>query len=153
MKNIPPGESGKEAAVSLLEVKKPEKKLAKEPAQPTQPIVKDAEYWIDQGGLAATYGAYESAIRYYKKALVMGTDEGRVYFNMGIAYGELGDYPQALIHLGQAIQIAPDEGAYYYGRARVYLLSGEKDMAMEDFERAADLGDLDALQYLEGTGQ
>jgi len=83
----------------------------------------------------------------------MGADESRVYFNMGIAYGELGDYPRALVHLGQAIQIAPDEGAYYYGRARVYLLSGEKDMAMEDFERAADLGDLDALQYLEGAGQ
>jgi hypothetical protein len=153
MKRLQSAEIDREAALSLPEVKKPEKKLAKEPAQPTQPIVKDAGYWIDQGGLAATYGAYESAIRYYKKALAMGADEGWVYFNMGIAYGELGDYPQALVHLGQAIQITPDEGAYYYGRARVYLLSGEKDMAMEDFERAADLGDLDALQYLEGTGQ
>ena len=150
MKRMQPGDSGKEAAVSPPEVKKTEKKLEKEPVQP---IVKDAGYWIDQGGLAATYGAYESAIRYYKKALAMGADESRVYFNMGIAYGELGDYPRALVHLGQAIQIAPDEGAYYYGRARVYLLSGEKDMAMEDFERAADLGDLDALQYLEGAGQ
>jgi len=150
MKRLQSGEIDREAALSLPEVKKPEKKLEKEPVQP---IVKDAGYWIDQGGLAATYGAYESAIRYYKKALAVGADESRVYFNMGIAYGELGDYPQALVHLGQAIQITPDEGAYYYGRARVYLLSGEKDMAMDDFERAADLGDLDALQYLEGTGQ
>jgi hypothetical protein len=30
----------------------------------------------------------------------------------------------------------------------VYLLSGEKEKAMEDFRKAADLGDEDARSYL-----
>ena len=149
IKRMQPVEEGKETAVLPPEIKKPEKEPKKNPALA---IVKDAEYWIDQGELASTYGAYESAIRSYKKALASGAEQGRVYFNMGIAFGELGDYPQALVHLGQAIQTTPEEGAYYYGRARVYLLSGDKDMAMKDFERAAKRGDLDALQYLERVG-
>ena len=106
---------------------------------------------MDKGRLASTYGAYASAIEHYKKALAKGAEESRVSFNMGIAYGELGDSPRALDHLNQAIQMAPDQGAYYYGRARVYLLSGSRDRAMEDFEHAAKLGDLDAIQYVEGT--
>jgi len=42
---------------------------------------------------------------------------------------------------------------YYYGRARVYLLSGDKTKAMEDFKKAADLGDEDALDYLDYIGE
>jgi len=121
--------------------------------QSVRPMVRDAGYWMEQGRLAATYGAYTSAIGHYKKALSMGVEESRVLFNMGIAYGELGDYPKALDHLNQAIQATPEQGAYYYARARVHLLSGEKEMAMADFEHAAELGDLDALRYLEGAGE
>ena len=116
-----------------------------------KPVVKDAGYWVGQGGLAATYGAYDSAIRYYKKALAMGSEKSQVYFSMGISYGELGDYPQALAHLEKAILLNPDNGTYYYGRGRVYLLSGDKDRAMQDFEHAAEMGDADARQYLEGA--
>ena len=121
--------------------------------QSVKPVVRDPGYWMEQGRLAATYGAYMSAIGHYEKALSMGVEKSRVFFNMGIAYGELGDYPKALDHLNQAIQAAPEQGAYYYARARVHLLSGEKEMAMADFEHAAKLGDLDALRYLEGAGE
>ena len=145
LKRMQPKEGDKEPAAPAV-AKKPIKK-------PVQTVVRDAGYWMDKGRLAATYGAYASAIRYYKKALSLGTEESRAFYNMGIAYGELGDYPQALDNLNRAVQIAPNQGAYYYARARVYLLSGDKDKAMEDFEYAAELGDLDARQYLEGTGQ
>jgi tetratricopeptide (TPR) repeat protein len=47
----------------------------------------------------------------------------------------------------------PQNGMYYYGRGRVYLLSGDKTKAMEDFKKAADLEDEDALNYLDYIGQ
>ena len=42
----------------------------------------------------------------------------------------------------------PHNGLYYYGRARVYLLADEKEKAMEDFKKAAELDDEDAQNYL-----
>jgi hypothetical protein len=45
----------------------------------------------------------------------------------------------------------PHNGLYYYGRARVYLLSGEKEKAMADFRKSADLGDEDARIYLDNV--
>ena len=152
LKRMQPGEEDDEPASTPAPQKPASPTVAEKPAKaPEQPIVRDAAYWMDQGRLASTYGAYASAIGHYKKALATGAEESRVAFNMGIAYGELGDYPRALDHLNQAIQMAPDQGAYYYGRARVYLLSGNKERAMEDFKHAAKLGDLDAIQYMEST--
>jgi hypothetical protein len=43
----------------------------------------------------------------------------------------------------------PDGGSYYYGRGNVHFLAGNKELAMSDFERAADLGDRDAKDFLE----
>jgi hypothetical protein len=47
--------------------------------------------------------------------------------------------------------MSPQNGLYYYGRARVYLLAGDKDRALIDFRKAADLGDEDAQGYLKGA--
>jgi len=154
LKRMQPGDEGDGPASASAPKKPVSPTVAKKPIKaPEQPVVRDAAYWMEKGQLAATYGAYAPAVKYYKKALAIGTEEGRVYFNMGIAYGELGEYARALDYLGRAIQMDSDKGAYYYGRGRVYLISGNKDMAMEDFERAVELGDLDAIQYFEGTGQ
>ena len=154
LKRIQPGEVDTEPAATLAPKKPVSPTVAEKPAKaPEQPVVRDADDWMEKGQLAATYGAYAPAVKYYKKALAMGSEESRVYFNMGIAYGELGDYARALDYLSRAIQMDADKGAYYYGRGRVYLISGNKDMAREDFKRAAELGDLDAIQYVEGTGE
>jgi tetratricopeptide (TPR) repeat protein len=152
LKRIQPAPGVEEPAPSPV-VKTPAPSTAPKTAKkPAQPVVRDAGYWMEQGQLAATYGAYGPAVSYYKKALAMGAEGSRVFFNMGIAYGELGDYDRALDHLHQALQMAPEKGAYYYGRARVYLLSGNRAMALTDFEHAAKLGDLDARQYLKAAG-
>lgn len=154
LNRIQPGEGGRApSATSAAKVPAVVPQAAQPVKKTVRPMVRDAGYWMEQGRLAATYGAYASAIGYYKKALSQGVEESRVSFNMGIAYGELGDYSKALDHLNRAIQAAPEQGAYYYARARVHLLSGKKDMAMADFEHAAELGNSDALRYLEGTGE
>jgi hypothetical protein len=154
LQRMQPGKAGEIPKATAASEKQGSSMAVKQPIKvPEQPIVRDAAYWMEKGQLAATYGVYTPAIEYYKKALAQGTEESRVYFNMGIAYGELGDYSRALDYLSRAIQLVSDQGSYYYGRGRVYLLAGNKDMAMEDFKNAVDLGDLDAIQYMESMGQ
>jgi hypothetical protein len=152
LKRMQPSEEDKQPASAPAPTKPVSPTVAKKSVTaPKQPVVRDAADWMEKGRLAATYGAYAPAIKYYKKALAMGSEESRVYFNVGIAYGELGEFARALDYLSRAIQMESERGAYYYGRGRVYLISGNKHMAMEDFKRAAELGDFDAIQYVEGT--
>lgn len=109
----------------------------------------DPTYWLDRGGLYATYGSYSAAIKAYEKALALDADNSKAFFNRGLSYAELGDLNQALVDINKAISIDPSQGGYYYGRGRVLLLSAKKDQAMEDFKKAAELGDLDAISYLQ----
>ena len=72
-------------------------------------------------------------------------------FSQGVSYGQLGNYTRAVSDISRAIEMEPQNGLYYYGRGRTYLLAGEKDRAMQDFRKAADLGDEDAQAYLAGA--
>ena len=86
----------------------------------------DPAYWLDQGGLFATYGNFPMAIEAYKKALALDETNSEVYFSMGVAYGEMGDVAQALVWINKAISMDTQDGRYYYGRAWVYLRAGQK---------------------------
>lgn len=109
-------------------------------------------YWLDQGGLFATYGNYTAAIDAYQKVLSLDPENSEAYFDMGVAYGELDEFDSALLHINKAITLDPEQGRYYYGRAWVYLISGRSDKALDDFKKAAELGDLDAILYLKQAG-
>ena len=109
----------------------------------------DPAYWLDQGGLFATYGNFSMAIESYKKALALDANNSEAYFNMGVAYGEMGDVDQALLAINKAISMEPQNGRYYYGRAWVYLRAGMINKSGPDFKKAAELGNLDAIAYLQ----
>ncbi len=120
---------------------------------PSKPIKKDAAYWFNKGALISTYGNNKAAIQYFQKAIALDPNFSRAYFSQGVSYGQLGQYQKAIAQIDRALKMEPQNGMYYYGRGRVYLLSGDKTKAMEDFKKAADLGDEDALNYLEYIGQ
>ncbi|CAB5144617.1 hypothetical protein D3OALGA1CA_4063 [Olavius algarvensis associated proteobacterium Delta 3] len=120
--------------------------------QPLNPET-DPDYWIDKGALAATYGADTYAIKYFQKALALDSKRSDAYFQMGISYGELRAFAEAIEAIEKAIAIDPQRGVYYYGRGRVFLMSGETSLAIEDFRIAADLGSEDARRYLELTAE
>lgn len=107
-----------------------------------------AAYWLDRGGLLATYGNYKAAVAAYTKALELDATLSQAHFDMGVAYGEMGDFDQALHHINTAIELAPGIAEYYYGRGRVLLLAGQRSRAMEDFHKAAGMGNPDAQDYL-----
>ena len=117
------------------------------------PVKKDAQYWFDKGALVSTYGNNKAAVQYFQKAIVLNPDFSRAYFSQGVSYGQLGQYQKAIAQINMALQKEPQNGLYYYGRGRVYLLWGDKEKAMADFKKAAELGDEDAIDYLEYIGE
>ncbi len=117
--------------------------------RPLKPVKKDANYWFNKGALLSTYGNNEAAVKYFQKAIVQDPNFSRAYFSQGVSFGQLGQYQKAIAQINMAIQKESQNGLYYYGRGRVYLLWGDKAKAMDDIKKAAELGDEDALDYLE----
>jgi len=121
--------------------------------RPSTPVKKDADYWFKKGALVSTYGNNKAAVQYFQKAIALNPSYSGAYFSQGVSYGQLGQYQEAVDQINRALKMEPQNGMYYYGRARVYLLSGDKTKAMDDFKKAADLGDEDALDYLDYIGE
>ena len=122
------------------------------PSEYTNPAVSDETdpaYWLDLGGLFATYGNYTAAVEAYHKALELNPNFHEAYFGLGLAYMEMKNLDQALDQINKAITLSPQIANYYYGRARVRLLAGQSGKADEDFQKAAEMGDADAKAYLE----
>jgi tetratricopeptide (TPR) repeat protein len=120
---------------------------------PTNASPGSADYWFDKGALCATYGNDRAAVKYFQKAIALDPDRSGAYFEQGISYGQLNEFSKAIPLLNKAITMEPQNGLYLYGRGRVYLLNGKEDLAMQDFIKAAQLGDEDAQAYLEHIDQ
>ena len=120
--------------------------------KPSPEIKNTPAYWMDRGGLLSVYGNYKAAARCYQKAIDLAPDRAEAYFQLGVAYGELGRWEAAVKAVSQAIDRDPTNGAYFYGRGRVYLQAGEEALAMKDFMEAGFLGNEDARNYLKHAG-
>jgi tetratricopeptide (TPR) repeat protein len=78
------------------------------------------------------------------------------YFCRGYAYGQLGNYERSIEDFTQAITFiesrklhnAKLEG-YYFQRGKVYLKSGKKNNAKDDFKKACEMGDKDSCKNLD----
>jgi hypothetical protein len=114
-----------------------------------QPVKKDFDYWMDQGGLVAAYGNDAAAIKYYRKAVELDPKRDEAYYGLGVAFGQEEQYSESLDALNTAIRINPEKATYYYARGRVYLLAGQKEASLIDMEKAAEMGNQDAREYLE----
>ncbi|KPJ76316.1 MAG: hypothetical protein AMJ54_12020 [Deltaproteobacteria bacterium SG8_13] len=114
--------------------------------------IKDADYWFNRGVLLSVYGNEKAAIGAFQQAVTLAPQWSSPLFQMGVAFGENGQYAEALSAINKAIELDTGQGAYYYGRARVHLLSGDAPRARADFQKAADLGDQDAIRYLNKQG-
>jgi tetratricopeptide (TPR) repeat protein len=113
----------------------------------------DPVYWLDQGGLFATYGNYSRAVESYKKALTLDDNNSRAHYDIAIAYSELDQLEQALAEIDRAVALDAEQSRYHYGRAWILLKSGRSTEAMDDFQKAADMGNLDAITFLDKLGR
>ncbi len=137
---IQPVPATKPVPVTTVETPKPIQKLSSG---------QDADYWFNKGALCATYGNDRAAIKYFQKTITLDPNRSGAYFEEGISYGQLGQFDKALALIDKALEMQPQNGLYLYGRGRVYLLAGEKEKAMQDFKKAAELDNGDARNYLD----
>ncbi len=117
-------------------------------ANPSMGDETDAAYWLDRGGLYAAYGNFSAAVNAYKKALALGPEDSAAYFNLSLAFCEMGLYEDSLEAIRQAILREPQNGNYYYGQAWILVRAGRVAEARAIFLHAADLKDPDAIAYL-----
>lgn len=108
----------------------------------------ESAYWLDLGGLYNTYGNFPEAVKAYKKALGLGYNDSAAYFNLSLAYCEMGLFEDSLDAIKQAISIEPQNGKYYYGQAWILIKAAQAAEANAILQHAAELEDPDAIAYL-----
>ena len=101
---------------------------------PPRTIKNSPAYWMDRGGLLSAYGNYKAAARCYQKAIDLAPDRAEAYFQLGVAYGEMGrfegsgqgDFPG---HRSGSCQW----GLFFTGGGGSISWAGEEDQAHERF--------------------
>lgn len=74
----------------------------------------------------------------YEQAIACGYDgDDRLYFNLGMAYGDLEDLERATEALTTAIDLNPDNGDNYFGLALIADAAGRPDDAEQALIRAS----------------
>jgi tetratricopeptide (TPR) repeat protein len=85
-------------------------------------------------------GDIQGAIADYTEAIRLHPNYAQAYNKRGILRGRnLKDYPTAKADFDRAIEIDPNYADAYYNRARVRNFLGDKDGAIADFQKAADI--------------
>ena len=128
---------------------KPETEYAEPELTPEELLAQQVAAEVEKGNLSAIYGGPNAALKSYKKALDLNPESPAAHFAAALAYAELKNFNLALDHTEKALAFSPDNPVYMYGKARILLLSGSEDAAMEAFVTAANSGSEDAQNYLD----
>ena len=79
-------------------------------------------------------------VQFYEAAVDCGyTDDDRLYFNMGMAYADLGNVPEASRALERAVQLRPHHADNHFGLGLMHQLAGRSDEAEASFLNALNL--------------
>ncbi|MDR2127034.1 MAG: tetratricopeptide repeat protein [Prevotellaceae bacterium] len=100
----------------------------------------------------AEQGNYTEAIVCYKKALEINPNEAVAYYYMGIAYVNLGNHAEAIGSYQKALDIDPNYAEAYVNMGYSYGQMGNHTEALFCYRKAAQLGNKDALIWLNEIG-
>ncbi len=101
---------------------------------------KNSEIYYLRGVCKSLIDQNEAAIGDYDKALSLKSDYPEVLFEKGYAYFLLDKPGHALQFFTEAIRLNPDYGEAYQNRGTVKCILGDKEGALEDWEKAETLG-------------
>ena len=88
-------------------------------------------------------GEFENAISDYTKVLALNSRYPDAYHNRGIAYANVGKFDEAIADYNRVIAINPKDPNIYLSRGVAFTKK-----AMEDFQRACDMGSKFACENL-----
>lgn len=88
----------------------------------------------------------------FEKLLAAGQDSASLRFGLGNAYLKADDPARGAEHLRQATELDPDYSAAWKLYAKALALSGQRDQAIQAYERGIDIaqrkGDLQAAKEM-----
>ena len=103
-------------------------------------VQNSAEDLFNSGLAKSEAGDIQGAIADYTEAIRLNPNYAKAHNKRGIIHGRnLKDYPAAKADFDRAIEINPNYGDAYYNRARVREFLEDKDGAIADYNRAAEL--------------
>ncbi len=98
-----------------------------------------ANAYNNLGLLYRQEGAYDEAVRAFKKAIELAPDVAAFYDNLGVAYSARGDYAAAVSAHQRALSLDPTSAKACNNLGNAYLERGEEEKAMAAFEKAISL--------------
>lgn len=104
----------------------------------------------NRGNLYRLIGGYEESYLDLNKALEINPDYDAALLNRGLLGEYTNDYSNAIEDLSSVIERGDKNGSAHYQRACIYRdYFGMTEKAMEDFRKAATLGDVNAQRIIQ----
>jgi len=100
----------------------------------------DVQSHIDQGIKHSQAGRYDQALQAFDQALKLKPNDPALITYKATVYYAKGNNPQALQLCEQVIKLNPNFGRAYYQRGMIYLSQEKFHPALEDIQKAKNLG-------------
>lgn len=101
----------------------------------------NADAYIQIGIALSALDRPDEALSSFNQAITLNSNNSKAFLNRGTIYfNKKKDYQSALKDFNQAIALEPNYGMAYFNRANCYLVLGDKVKAMENANKAKQLG-------------
>lgn len=97
-----------------------------------KPDYAEAHYKI--GFVYSKLGRSLEEIESYKQAVRIKPDFADAHYNLGVACGVLGRYQESINSFKQAVRIKPDFADAHFNLGVTYLITGDKALAVQEYE-------------------
>jgi len=108
-----------------------------------------AEAHYNRGIVNDKLGRYDEALKDYTRVIELDVNYGKAYSNRGIIHSILQHNEEALADFTRVIQLDPSNAKVYYNVGTLLFNQGELRKALQHFEKAAELGLSQGVQYAE----
>ena len=78
----------------------------------------------------------DSCLAMWDEAVKVNPKDAEIFYNRGVALGEMGENSKAIQSYSSAILLSPNNGVYYYNRGFRYEKSGDRNQAIADFTKS-----------------
>lgn len=108
--------------------------------------------YFNRGQVYLKGGDFERALGDFNKAVTLDKQYVDQYIRVGILYGEKENFQHAVTVFSNVIALDPDNSVAYYNRGNALYRWGKEKEALNDFRKAARLGDKKIQEILKSKG-
>lgn len=108
--------------------------------------------YFNRGQVYLKRGDFEKALGDFNKAVTLDKEFADQYMRIGILYGEKENFQHAVTVFSNVIALDPENSVAYYNRGNALYRWGKEQEALDDFRKAARLGDKKIQEILKSKG-